>query len=142
MSKYEVINIGAPDKWWDYVGGFRPTTTKNGRRVVDHEMNSQYIGMTVNAAQPGDQSGYWHDHTQVEEVYIFLSGQGKMGLGKDVIDVETGSVVRISQGVMRAWRANPDSKEQLTWLCIRAGGTELTEYPDDAIIDRETPFPW
>ncbi len=142
MSTYEVINIGAPEQWCDYVGGFRPTTTKNGRRVVDHEMQSQYIGMTVNAAQPGDQAGYWHDHSEVEELYVFISGKGQMGLNKDVIDVEAGSVVRIGQGVMRIWRALPDSKEQLRWLCIRAGGAELTEYPDDATIDKETPMPW
>ena len=142
MNNYEVINIGAPDQWRDFYGGFRPATSRQGRRVIDHEMNMQYIGMTVNALEPGETVNYWHDHTQVEEVYVFISGQGQMGLNDDVIDVTAGSVVRVGQGVMRIWRAHPDSEGELRWLCIRAGGTELPEFPDDAIRVEDRELPW
>lgn len=142
MSGYEILNVGAPDQWRDFYGGFRPDSSRDGRRVVDHEMKNQFIGLTVNALEPGEEAGYWHDHSEVEEIYVFLSGTGQMGLGEDLVEVEPGSVVRVGQNVMRTWRARPDSPGELRWLCIRAGGSELPEFPNDAVRDVESPMPW
>lgn len=142
MSDYEITNIGSPDQWRDFYGGFRENSSRDGRRVVDHELNMQYIGMTVNALEPGEEAGYWHDHSDVEEVYVFLAGEGQMGLDNDLVEVGPGSVVRVGQNVWRTWRARPDSTGQLQWLCIRAGSTELPEFPNDATRDMERPMPW
>ena len=142
MSDYEVLNVGAPSEWRQYFGGFRPESSRDGRRVVDHEMKNQFIGMTVNALEPGEEAGYWHTHSQIEELYVFIGGQGQMGLDDDLVDVSAGSVVRVGQNVMRTWRAKPDSTEQLQWLCIRAGGTELPDFPNDAKRDNDRPMPW
>lgn len=142
MSGYDVISVGAPDTWRDFYGGFRPDSSRDGRRVVDHELTNQYIGLTVNALEPGEEAGYWHTHSDVEELYVFLSGTGQMGLDDDLVEVEAGTVVRVGQDVMRTWRARPDSTEQLRWLCIRAGSTELPEFPNDAVRDMEKPMLW
>ena len=142
MSDYEVLNVGAPSEWRQYFGGFRPESSRDGRRVVDHEMKNQFIGMTVNALEPGEEAGYWHTHSQIEELYVFIGGQGQMGLDDDLVDVSAGSVVRVGQNVMRTWRAKPESTEQLQWLCIRAGGTELPDFPNDAKRDNDRPMPW
>lgn len=142
MSGYEVVNIGAPDAWRDFYGGFVPQTSRDGRRVVDHEMTNQFIGMTANAYEPGEEAGYWHTHSEIEELYVFLEGSGQMGLDDDIVDVTAGSVVRVGQGVWRTWRALPESKGQLRWLCIRAGASELTNYPHDATRDEERSSPW
>ena len=142
MSDYEVLNVGAPSEWRQYFGGFRPESSRDGRRVVDHEMKNQFIGMTVNALEPGEEAGYWHTHSQIEELYVFIGGQGQMGLDDDLVEVSAGSVVRVGQNVMRTWRAKPDSTEQLQWLCIRAGGTELPDFPNDAKRDNDRPMPW
>jgi len=142
MANYEVINVGAPAQWRDYYGGFRPDSSRDGRRVVDHEMKNQFIGITVNALEPGEEAGYWHDHSEIEEVYFFISGLGQMGLGDDLVEVEAGSVVRVGQNVMRTWRAKPESTEQLRWLCLRAGNTELPEFPTDGTRIFDLPMPW
>ena len=142
MTDYQVLQIGALDEWRDHYGGFRPTTSRDGRRVVDHELTMQYIGMTANALEPGEEAGYWHAHARIEELYVFLEGRGQMGLDDEVLDVAAGSVVRVGQGVWRTWRAHPDSPGQLRWLCIRAGGAELPEFPDDSERDEARPSPW
>jgi len=142
MSGYEVVNIGAPDEWRDYFGGFRPESSRDGRRVVDHELTSQFIGLTVNALEPGEEAGYWHTHSKVEEIYVFIAGEGQMGLDDDLVEVKAGSVVRVGQDVLRTWRAKPDSSGQLRWLCIRAGGSQLPHFPDDARRDNDKPMPW
>lgn len=142
MSDYEITEIGALDAWRAHYGGFAPDRSRDGRRVVDHELAMQFIGLTANALAPGEEAGYWHVHTHVEELYVFLEGSGQMGLDDDVVDVAAGSVVRVGQNVWRTWRADPDSAGELRWLCIRAGGQTLPHLPDDATRDTERRAPW
>ena len=137
----QVLQIGAIDEWRSHYGGFRPESSRDGRRVVDHELVTQYIGITANSYEPGEEAGYWHAHAQLEEVYVFLTGRGEMGLDDVVQPVKPGTVVRVGQGVMRSWRATPDTPEPLTWLCIRAGGTELEHFPSDSTRDNDRPWP-
>ena len=142
MSDYQVVHVGAPSQWREHYGGFRPETSRDGRRVVDHEIKNQFIGLTVNALEPGEDAGYWHTHSEIEELYVFISGQGQMGLDDDLVEVTAGTIVRVGQNVLRTWRAKPESGEQLQWLCIRAGGGELPEFPTDARRDADKPLPW
>lgn len=142
MSDFEVTRIGGLDQWRSHFGGFDEARSRDGRRIVDHELTMQFVGMSANAYEPGEQAGYWHAHTRVEELYVFLTGQGQMGLDDEVVDVGPGTVVRVGQGVWRTWRALPDSREELRWLCIRAGGEPLPESPDDSSRNPEKPMPW
>ena len=142
MSDYEVTSIGDPGEWRAFHGGFDEARSRDGRRVVDHELTMQYIGMTANALVPGEEAGYWHTHARIEELYVFLAGRGQMGVGDDVVEVEPGTVVRVGQGVPRTWRARPDSPGELRWLCIRAGGEALPHLPDDSARLPELPMPW
>ncbi|MFC4139326.1 MULTISPECIES: cupin domain-containing protein [unclassified Microbacterium] len=139
---YEVTQIGGLDDWRGHFGGFDESRSRDGRRVIDHELTMQYIGMTANALVPGEEAGYWHSHSRVEELYVFLEGRGQMGLDDDVVDVGPGSVVRVGQGVWRTWRALPDSPGELRWLCIRAAGEELPHLPNDGTRAPERPMPW
>jgi len=142
MSDYEIVEVGSPAEWRGHHGGFDQARARQGRRVVDHELTMQYIGMTANAYEPGEEAGYWHVHSEVEEVYVFLAGRGQMALDDDIVDVGPGTAVRVGQGVLRTWRALPDSPEELRWLCIRAGGRELPHLPDDSRRAPERPSPW
>jgi len=142
MTDYEVLDIGDLDRWRSHHGGFDVARSRDGRRIVDHELAMQYIGLSANALEPGEQAGYWHAHARIEELYVFLAGRGQMGLDDDVIDVGPGTVVRVGQNVWRTWRAHPDSDGQLRWLCIRAGGEQLPRVPDDSQRDSERPSPW
>jgi mannose-6-phosphate isomerase-like protein (cupin superfamily) len=142
MGDYEVREIGGLDEWRDHYGGFRPQSSRQGRRVVDHEVEMQYIGMTANALAPGEQAGYWHTHSRIEELYVFLSGRGQLALDDEIVEVGPGTLVRVGQDVWRTWRCAPDGTEELRWLCIRAGGYALPEFPDDAQRDEHRPMPW
>jgi mannose-6-phosphate isomerase-like protein (cupin superfamily) len=142
MGKYSVTNIGSLDSWRQHFGGYVPETNKQGRRVVDHELESEVIGLSVTAYEPGEEAGYWHSHSELEEVYVFLDGYGQMGLDEEVVEVVPGTVIQVGTGVMRTWRCKPDSPTQLRWLCIRAGGGPLEAIPTDAVPIRNIPMPW
>jgi mannose-6-phosphate isomerase-like protein (cupin superfamily) len=142
MTGFQVLQMGSLDSWRDHFGGFRPESSRDGRRVVDHDLTMQYIGLTANAFEPGEEAGYWHSHSAIEEAYVFLTGRGQMGLDDEIVDVGPGTIVQVQQGVWRTWRCLPDSPEQLRWLCIRAGGQELPHFPDDSQRAPDRPSPW
>lgn len=142
MTSFSVTEIGPMDSWRDHFGGFVPQTTRDGRRVVDDELDSEIIGFTATAYEPGEEAGYWHSHSVLEEVYIFLEGTGQMGLDDTVVNVGPGTVVHVPTGVMRTWRCLSDSPTQLKWLCIRAGQIPLPAIPDDATPITDIPMPW
>lgn len=142
MTGWSVSEVGPLEAWRDHLGGFRPATTRQGRRVVDHELPMQYIGMTVNALEPGEEAGYWHTHSELEELYVFLTGAGQMALDDEVLEVGPGTCVRVGQDVWRTWRCTPGSGEALRWICVRAGGAEIPRMPEDAARDAERPSPW
>ena len=142
MSNFSVTELGPLSSWRDFVGGFRPDTTRAGRRVVDHEITGEVIGFTANSYEPGEQAGYWHVHSILEEVYIFLEGLGQMGLDNEIIDVQAGTVVLVEPGVMRTWRCKPESPTNLKWICVRAGQRPLPAVPDDAEPLWGLELPW
>ena len=142
MGPYSVTNIGPMDRWREHFGGYVPETNKQGRRVVDHELESEVIGLSVTAYEPGEEAGYWHSHSELEEVYVFLDGYGQMGLDEDLVEVAPGTVIHVGTGVMRTWRCRPDSPSQLRWICIRAGGGKLEAIPTDAVPIRDIPLTW
>ena len=110
--------------------------------MIDHELETKIIGFTATAYEPGEEAGYWHSHSELEEVYVFLEGHGQMGLDDELVEVRPGTVVHVPTDVLRTWRCKPDSPTQLRWLCIRAGNEPLEAIPSDATPIRDIPMPW
>jgi mannose-6-phosphate isomerase-like protein (cupin superfamily) len=136
MADFDVVEVGEPSSW-DDIDGVRP-----GKLFVEKDLAAKYLGMSVNSMAPGDQAPFWHTHSQHEELYIFLSGQGQLALDDEVVDVQAGTIVRVGTGTWRAWRALSDSSEPLRWLCVRSGGATLQEIGRDGEMDAERAFPW
>ncbi|WP_221583331.1 cupin domain-containing protein [Microbacterium sp. G2-8] len=137
MSHYSIENIGPVDSWHALEGQHG----MNGKLFLEGLLGSENVGVSVNGLAPGGSSPFWHLHAQLEEVYIFLGGEGKMALGDEVIDVTTGSVVRVAPNTMMAVHANADSPTDLRFVCTRAGAASLRDVGDDAEITHD-PFPW
>lgn len=142
VTDFAVSELGSLDRWNELYGGFTPASSRAGKRVLDQDLALTYLGLSANSLEPGQDAGYWHVHSRIEEVYVFLSGAGRMGLDERVIDVSAGSAVRVGQGVWRTWGCRHDSEGPLRWLCIRGGGYELPDLPDDGMINRDRLAPW
>lgn len=136
MGTYSVSQIGSMQTW-AALEGVAP-----GKAFVETELGNEFIGISVNNTAPGATSPFWHTHSKIEEIYVFLEGVGQMALDDEVIAVAPGTVVRVGTDVWRALVCSPDSDSDLKWLCLRAGGAPLNQIGNDAEIDGERPYPW
>jgi uncharacterized cupin superfamily protein len=101
----------------------------------------EFFGVSINATAPGDGAGYWHSHSVMEELYLFLDGEGEMALDDVVLKVGPGTAVRVGQGVQRTWRCLPGSPSPLRWICVRGGGKSRELIGDDTSRGTK-PLPW
>jgi mannose-6-phosphate isomerase-like protein (cupin superfamily) len=141
-KKYQVYEHGNMDHWGEYYGGLSEASMAPGRHFLEKDMDLEFFGVSLNSRLPGEGAEYWHAHSVLEELYIFLEGKGELALDDEIIPVQVGTAVRVGQGVMRTWRASPDSPVPLKWICIRAGGDRLANIPRDAVPLRDRPLPW
>lgn len=140
-DRYQILELGPMGRWGDYVGGLSPQTTAPGRHFLDKDVPLDYFGVSINSRLPGEGADYWHSHSVLEELYLFLEGEGEMALDEEVIAVKAGTAIRVGQGVMRTWRASPTSPGPLRWVCIRGGGAKLADIKDGTLV-RDKSFPW
>ena len=137
MSDYDILELGPLGAW----ASLTTPDGRSGKGFVDKMIDTQYIGLSANAFAPGTGTPYWHTHSLLEEIYLFLDGEGRMALDDEVVDVKAGTTIRVGQGVRRAIHANADSPSDLHYVCVRAGAGELKTLPRDA-ERQDDPFPW
>ena len=79
--------------------------------------NAKHQSVAEATVPPGGET-VEHYHRTTEEVYLFVSGAGRMQLGDDEADVRAGDTVVIKPGVRhKLWNPGPDP---LVLLCCCA----------------------
>ena len=95
-----------------------------GKVFLRNLLGSAGLEMSLNVVPPGKGMPFLHKHQQNEEVYIVVAGRGQFLVDDECIDVEEGSVLRLSPAAARAWRNN--SAAPLYFLCL--------QYQADSVI--------
>jgi mannose-6-phosphate isomerase-like protein (cupin superfamily) len=116
------------------------------KRKVDGKLFlRELLGMTgmqisMNKLRAGASVPFYHQHKDNEETYIFVRGRGQMQVDGQVIDVEEGSVVRISTKGLRCLRNN--STEDLNFICIQARENSLAQDTFEDGLPSADPVIW
>jgi mannose-6-phosphate isomerase-like protein (cupin superfamily) len=84
-------------------------------RFAGRDLDSETIGLAFHRVKPGCRQGFAHRHNQAEEVYVILSGRGRIKLDDEVRDVEAMDAIRVSPEVARAFEAGSDGLELLVF---------------------------
>ena len=71
---------------------------------------------------PGFRIPFGNSHKQQEEVYVILSGSGRLKLDEEIVEVGTMDAVRIAPEVTRGFEAGPDGAELLAIGAPNTGG--------------------
>src|SRR5215218_3839099 len=91
-----------------------------GRRALE----SEQLGVSYERLAPSFRTPFGHRHSELEEVYVVLTGGGRVKLDDEIVDVRQWDAVRVAPGTMRNFEAGPDGLE------ILAVGAPATPDPD------------
>ncbi len=82
-------------------------------RFARKHIESDHLGVTYFRYSPGVRSTTAHSHRVQEEVYIVLSGHGRIRLDDQIVELRQWDVIRIAPATLRAVEAGPDGLEFL-----------------------------
>jgi mannose-6-phosphate isomerase-like protein (cupin superfamily) len=93
-------------------------------RFARGALELQESGLSYFRVAPGVRPPWGHTHSQQEEIYLVVSGHGRVKLDDEVIELKAWDAVRIPPGVMRAFEGGEGGAE------IIAFGAPNTENKD------------
>jgi mannose-6-phosphate isomerase-like protein (cupin superfamily) len=94
-------------------------------RFAARDLDAENTGVALLRVKPGCRQAFAHRHDQAEEIYVILSGSGRIKLDDDVFDVQAFDAIRIAPGVARALEGGPDGVEYLAFGPHHEGDGEL-----------------
>ena len=86
-------------------------------------------GLSHQRFLPGARQPFGHRHTREEEIYLVLSGSGRLRLDDEIIDIAALDAIRVSPAVMRAFEAGPDGLEVVAFGAPGLGGPDADMVP-------------
>lgn len=77
------------------------------------ELGAEQTGLNLLSVKPSRREAFAHRHRVAEEIYVVLSGAGRVKLDDELVELAPLDVVRVSPGVARAFEAGPDGLDVL-----------------------------
>jgi mannose-6-phosphate isomerase-like protein (cupin superfamily) len=77
-------------------------------RFARRDLAAQQTGVTYLTIKPGRREAFAHRHRPAEEVYVVLSGSGRVRLDDDLVDLIELDAVRVGPGTTRLFEAGPE----------------------------------
>jgi mannose-6-phosphate isomerase-like protein (cupin superfamily) len=94
-------------------------------RFAGQDLDAEATGVAFMRVKPGQRQGFAHKHDEAEEVYVVISGSGRIKLDDEIVDVERLDAIRIAPGVTRALEADDEGLEYLAFGPHHKGDGEL-----------------
>jgi mannose-6-phosphate isomerase-like protein (cupin superfamily) len=96
-------------------------------RFAHGDLDAEATGVALITVKPGQRQPFAHRHDKAEEVYVVLSGSGKIRLDDEAHDLKEMDAIRIAPWVVRSLAAGPDGLEVLCFGPRHAGDAETVE---------------
>jgi mannose-6-phosphate isomerase-like protein (cupin superfamily) len=96
-------------------------------RYVREDVGAERIGLTYYRMNAGKRGGFGHRHDAVEEMYVVLSGSGRVKIDDEIVDLRARDVVRVAPRAVREFEAGPDGMELLATGGHVEGDGEMIE---------------
>ena len=94
-------------------------------RFAHGDLGAESTGVSYQVVKPGKRHAFAHRHKQAEEIYVVLSGSGRIKLDDDLVDVGPLDAVRIAPEVTRAFEAGREGLELLVFGPRYQGDAEI-----------------
>jgi mannose-6-phosphate isomerase-like protein (cupin superfamily) len=123
LSDYEIKNLRELEDM-AVRHGFSETQEA---RFPRGELGATTTGLAYHVVRPGKRQAFAHRHGQAEEVNVVLSGNGRVKLDDDVVEIGPMDAIRIAPQVTRAFEAGPDGLELLVFGPHHARDSEIVQ---------------
>ena len=91
------------------------------------ELGLEQAGMNYLIIKPGKREAFGHKHTAAEEVYVVLSGSGRVKLDDDLCELEPLDAVRVGPGTTRRFEGGPEGLSVLIFGARVEGDGEVVQ---------------
>jgi mannose-6-phosphate isomerase-like protein (cupin superfamily) len=91
------------------------------------DLEAEQTGMNFLKVKPSHREAFAHRHREAEEIYVVLSGSGRVKLDDELVDLSPLDAVRVSPGVARCFEASGDGLEVLIFGPHVEGDGETVE---------------
>jgi len=88
-------------------------------------------GISYQRLAPNFRIPFGHRHGAQEEVYVLVSGSGRIRLDDEVRDLRPWDAIRVAAGTMRGFEAGPDGAELLAFGAPTENGVNDAEMIPD-----------
>jgi len=94
-------------------------------RFARTDLGATATGLSLQRLKPGARQSFGHAHRRDEEVYVILSGSGRVAVDDQITEVKALDAIRVAPGSTRAFEAGPAGLEILATGTHHAADAEL-----------------
>ena len=130
MPDYAIKNIKELDDSAVQFGLSPQVEARFGRKALGAERG----GFSYQRLMPDFRQPFGHRHKAQEEIYIVISGAGKMKLDDEIVEVKQWDAIRVAPQTSRAFESGSEGLELLVFGAGESGDGETFEdfWPEDA----------
>jgi len=96
-------------------------------RFAHEDLDAERSGVSYQVVKAGQRQPFAHKHKEMEEIYVVISGSGRVKLDDEVKDVGPFDAVRIAPAVTRAFEAGDDDLVLLAFSPRAQGDAEIVQ---------------
>jgi hypothetical protein len=86
-------------------------------------------GLSYQRLAPGYRGTFGHKHREQEEVYVILSGGGRIKLDDEIVDVRSLDALRVPKETIRNFEAGPEGLELIAFGAPNTGPQDAETIP-------------
>ena len=82
-------------------------------RFPSDDLDAEHTGISLQFLRPSKRQMFAHRHHRAEEIYVVLSGSGRVKIEDEVIEIAARDAIRVAPELTRAFEAGPQGLELL-----------------------------
>jgi len=84
-------------------------------RFARGDLDAEATGLSHHVVRAGKRQAFGHRHHEAEEVYVVLTGTGRIKIDDEVSDIGPMDAIRVAPTAARGFKAGPDDLELLAF---------------------------
>ena len=96
-------------------------------RFAADDLDSERSGVSYQVVKAGKPQPFAHKHNEMEEIYVVISGSGRVKLDDEIKDVGPLDAIRIAPSVVRAFEGGDEDLVLLAFSPRAKGDAEIVK---------------